>query len=118
MKFVNNAQYFKTTVARNKKAALAALGDKAVELIVDNMERGYLGANGLPHPIRQTGALIADVQSEVVGDVVQVGNTLHYSRFVHDGTYKMQGRPYITDALTNGAEALGEVVADEIKKGL
>lgn len=118
MKFINNAQHFKDTVAKNKKEALEALGNKAVDLIVDNMQNGYLGANGLPKPIRQTGALMADVQMEVDGDIVRVGNTLPYSKFVHDGTYKMQGRPYISDALLRGAETLGETIVDEITKGL
>lgn len=81
----------------NKEAALNAMGIKAVNLILWQMRQGY------GNPIRQTGDLQRDVSYEVNNsspDTVDVGNTLKYGPYVHDGTYKMAARPYIRDALT------------------
>ena len=81
----------------NKEAALNAMGIKAVNLILLQMRQGY------GKPIRQTGDLQRDVSYEVNNsstDTVDVGNTLKYGPYVHDGTYKMAARPYIRDALT------------------
>lgn len=81
----------------NKEAALNAMGIKAVNLILWQMRQGY------GKPIRQTGDLQRDVSYEVnnsAPDTVDVGNTLKYGQFVHDGTSRMGARPYIRDALT------------------
>ena len=108
--FKNNKAKVKATLAQRMPDALQAMGDVAVGLIRDKMETGY------GRPIRDTGALIADVASQLNGDVVEVGNTLPYAGFVHDGTYKMEARHYINDALLNeSANAkLGEAAKDEL----
>ena len=106
----SNRQEIKSQLAQNLPNALAAMGDVAVNLITAQMETGY------SKPIRDTGALIADVSSQVNGDAVEVGNTLPYAGFVHDGTYKMEARHYINDALLNeSAKAkLGEAAKAEL----
>lgn len=100
----------------NKKAALTAMGVKAVNLILKQMQQGY------GKPIRQTGDLMRDVDFEVErsgADTVDVGNSLKYGPYVHEGTYKMAGRPYIRDALTsqNGKTQLQSAGSTELKKG-
>ena len=106
--FKDHAASLKSIMEQRKPRALAAMGETAVDLIRDNMEHGY------SKPVRDTGTLIADVQSRVNGDVVEVGNTLHYAGYVHDGTYKMAGRKYITDALLklSSREKLAQVARD------
>ena len=80
-----------------------------------------------PHPNRagggfhteiyDTGALFRDLRAEVKEDSFHIGNTLHYATYVHNGTYKLAGRAYITDGVTQVAE-LEEVAAAEIQKGM
>lgn len=80
-----------------------------------------------PHPNRKgggfhteiydTGALFNDVRAEIDGDDVHIGNTLYYAQYVHDGTHKLRGRPYITDGITTVAD-FESVVAKELKKGM
>lgn len=112
------------TIEARKKLALSAMGIKAVNLILYRMRQGY------GKPIRQTGDLQRDVTYEVNdgNDSVEIGNTLEYAPFVHDGhaghaVYikdvgwrvlpggHTPGRPYIRDALTgnDAAEKLRKV---------
>lgn len=112
----NNAIKVMNTLNGNVNAALQAMGVEAVGMIVDQMQEGY-GA-----PIRQTGDLMRDVNYEVERsgpNTVDVGNSLFYGPFVHEGTRKMAGRPYIKDALTSptNVETLQDVAAQELRKG-
>jgi len=111
MSFKDNSGQVKSQMAGNVKAALAAMGIEAVGLTVQQMQSGY-GA-----PIRQTGDLMRDVDSEVNGDVVNVGNSLEYAPFVHEGTSRMAGRPYLKDAIMSGQSRLKQVAENELKKG-
>ena len=114
VQMTDNSAAVKALLERNKKSALEAMGLKAVQLIVNNMEGGY------GKPIRKTGDLERDVQHKVGAsgaDTVDVGNSLNYSRFVHEGTRKMAGRPYIVDAVQKGEKELQETAAQYLKKG-
>ena len=107
----DNSSVVLRTMDGNVTRALEAMGVKAESLIVDQMQNGYR------RPVRQTGNLMRDVQHEVRGSVVIVGNTLKYGPLVHEGTYKMVGRPYIRDALFNGLQELRQVASEALKKG-
>lgn len=112
VRFNDNSREVLDKYNANKAAALYALGVKAVGLIVDNMQRGY------GKPIRQTGDLMRDVSFELISDnALNVGNTLKYSLFVHEGTRKMKGRAYIKDALLKGFGALKKAVTSMLNKG-
>lgn len=94
---VDNSDKVLTQLEGNKEAALNAMGIKAVNLILWQMRQGY------GKPIRQTGDLQRDVSYEVnnsAPDTVDVGNTLKYGQYVHDGTSRMAARPYNRDGLT------------------
>ena len=101
VKFNDNSKVVLKTLEGNIPAALNAMGITAVNLIAHQMQDGY------GKPIRQTGDLMRDVQYEVdeQGQKTRVGNTLEYGPYVHDGTYKMAGRPYVRDGLTGGEAA-------------
>ena len=91
------------------------MGIKAQNLILRQMQQGY------GKPIRQTGNLQRDVQYEVNerAKVVRVGNTLEYASYVHEGTSKMAGRPYIQDGLTGESHGkqLRKVAEEALKNG-
>lgn len=98
----------------NEAAAMAAVGIKAVNLILWQMRQGY------GKPIRQTGDLQRDVSFEAVDDkTVNVGNTLEYAVYVHEGTRKMAARNYITDAFNSrdNVEKMRKVCQEYLKKG-
>ena len=115
VKLTDNSDKVITQITGNVERALDAMGTKAVNLILWQMRQGY------GKPIRQTGDLQRDVNYEVNADAqtVTVGNSLEYAPYVHDGTYKMQARPYIQDALTgeNHANQLQKVAEAYLKQG-
>ncbi len=91
-----------------------AAGLKAVELIVDQMDKGYANR------IYDTGDLMRDVDFQVDGNIIKVGNSLEYSVPVHVGTrLGLIGRPYITDALTSasGKSELEKVGIKSLSQG-
>lgn len=110
MSFTNNAAAVKRQIMARMPGALEAMGSEAVSMVVAQMESGY------GRPIRKTGALMADVDSQVNGDMVEVGNRLHYSLYVHEGTCKMAGRHYINDALrsTQALSSLGQIAKEKL----
>lgn len=100
-------------VERNKEAALTAAATEAQAAIKDYMVGGY------DRPAYDTGALYRDVQYDFKDEnTVDVGNTLGYAPYVHDGTYKMAARPYIRDGVMNAAEVIQEIFEAYISQGL
>lgn len=83
--------------------ALEAMGRRAVELVRAEMARAG---------VRDSGALMDDVGFEVGDGAVQVGNSLGYSVFVHEGTSVRPGRAYIRNALAGAGAALEAAAAD------
>ena len=131
IKFVDHSGQVKLQMTGNKQRALEAMGVRAVALIVRQMQDGY----NLPHPNRDregnpsggthtdiwyTGDLQRDVNFEVEAsapDTVDVGNSLGYAPFVHEGTYKLKGRPYIKDAIEKGKTELQRVAESALSEG-
>ena len=102
-------------ISDNVSRALTAMGTVAVGQIVRTMQRGYW------RPIWLTGDLQRDVNFETheTEHAVDVGNSLNYATYVHEGTSRMRGRPYITDALTSasGAEAIRTAAENALRQG-
>ncbi len=114
VRFDDYSPEVKARLEQNIKAALLAIGQKGVELTLGQMESGY------GKPIRQTGDLMRDVQYEVERggeNTVDIGNSLEYAPFVHDGTCKMAGRPYLRDAIMGGRGAIQSIAEQYLKQG-
>ena len=98
-------------VRAGAEAALAAMGEKAVAMTRERMRSGYA------RPVRDTGALIEDVSwQQEGGQRISVGSTLPYATAVHEGTSRVPGRPYLTDALMGGSEQLKEVAEQAFRE--
>lgn len=114
VKVIDNTIQVMNMITENKKAALTAMGIKAENLILYQMRQGF------GKTIRKTGALQNDVSSQLSSDsTVDVGNSLSYSVHVHEGTWKMVGRPYIKVALYGEGQGkkLRKVAEAYLKKG-
>lgn len=116
VKMTDNSGKVQQQVRRNARAALTAMGVTGVELVVRQMQSGY------GKSIRDTGDMMRDVSFEVEAsgeNTVDIGNSLFYGLYVHEGTSRMAGRPYITDALFNSkaGKQLEDVVAEAMKQG-
>lgn len=114
VEFRDNRNQVLSQLNSNASRATLAVGTKAVNLILWQMRQGYGKA------IRDTGDLQRDVNYQVIDDVtVEVGNSLEYAPYVHDGTRKMAGRPYIQDALMSrdNQRKLQRVYEQYLKQG-
>lgn len=100
----------------NGNAALQAMGQKAVQMIVDQMNR-------YPKRIYQTGDLQRDVAYQMTDQgTLIVGNSMDYAIAVHEGhmTKKgrfVPGRPYIRDAIEGHEQELMDTAAPYLKHG-
>lgn len=116
VKMTDNSEAVLRQLEANKKKALAAMGQTCVEIVQNQMQHGYR------KPIRKTGTLIRDVQMAVENsgpDGVDVGNTVKYSIYVHEGTSKMKGRPYMKDSLltTTASGKIESAAIPPLKEG-
>ena len=113
--FEDNSDKVMAQMDGNVPAALHAMGIKAINLILRQMRQGY------GKPIRITGDLQRDLNYQVdeSEQTVTVGNSLKYAPYVHEGTSRMAGRPYIRDGLTGPSHAaqLQKVAEEYLKQG-
>lgn len=93
-------------------AAASAMGEAAVSAVRTQMEQGYAS------PIRETGALMADVSFTQSGRTVAVGSTLPYAAYIHEGTSRQAGRPYLTDGILGAASSLEETAGRALAESL
>ena len=109
----DNSKAVLRTMNRNIAAALDAMGQTAVGIVVKQMQSGY------GKPIRQSGNLMRDVQYETdpSAKLTRVGNTLKYSGYVHDGTSRMKGRAYMSDSLPGQVGTLAASAEPHLKQG-
>lgn len=111
----DNSQEVMALLEQNITAALTAMGIKAVNLILRQMRQGF------GKPIRKTGDLQRDVNYTIHPETksVDVGNSLRYAPYVHDGTDKMAARPYITNALTSDSamDSISSAAGNALRKG-
>lgn len=113
--FNDNSGRLLAQMQGNARRALTAMGTKAVGLTVQKMQSGY------GKPIRRTGDLMRSIAYEVENsgkNTVDVGSNLEYAPFVHEGTSRMAGRPYLRDALKDGSDDLEQVCAAYLRQGI
>lgn len=68
-----------------------------------------------------TGALRETGRFEVVGKTLIIrfgGGDVDYAEYVHQGTFKMQGRPFLVDGVQRDAERIATAIASEIDKAM
>lgn len=107
-----------------------ALGDAAkdiagiaVDAVHEQMLYGYHDWHGdPPHTeIVDTGRLYDSITADLkrVSDnayTVSVGTDVPYAIYVHEGTYKLKGRPFITDAMSKSYTQIESAIARTLRE--
>lgn len=132
----NNANLAKEELEKATERALYAIGVKAVEGSVDAISGRYdidpavdtgrlrasisfitptqKGGSGQPKPAN------AQVGDELTGkaeqNTVVVGSNVEYAEYVHNGTSKMAGRPFLREGIEKTRDKMQEQ-AEKIFKG-
>lgn len=112
IKFEDNSMEVLAKMAQNAKAALTAMGIEGTGAVKEQMQNGY------GKPIRDTGNLMGSISYGLSSDsTVDIGTNVEYAGYVHEGTYKMHGRPYLKDGLMNNKERLQAAAEEYLKQG-
>lgn len=110
----------------NIRDAASAVAGIAVEAVQWQMLWGYHDVHGMPDnphtEIVDTGRLFDSITGSVnriSNNYYQavVGTDVPYAVYVHEGTYKLKGRPFITDGLASAKDSMDAAIREAIKKG-
>lgn len=118
----NSVEVFRR-MRRAMDGAANQLEGELVEAVQEKILYGYNDPHGEDGhtEIVDTGRLFDSISAEVKRDsqntvTVNVGSTgdTPYAIFVHNGTRKLNGRPFITDALQGMRRRIREVLEDKL----
>lgn len=112
-------------VATNAQAAIAAAADILVESVQEKILYGYSDLHGNPPhtEIVDTGRLFDSITANV-SRVSQnafnadVGTDVPYAYWVHEGTSRLKGRPFITDGAMAAKQDVEDALSGTMKTGL
>ena len=89
--------------------ALRAAGEAGADAAAERMRRGYAS------PVIASGALLRDLQVRPEGARCEIGNTLPYAAYVHNGTSRVPARPYLRDGMREGAERIARALRETLR---
>lgn len=125
VRFVDNSDVILRRVASNSQAAMKAVSEMLVEAVDEKILYGYKDVHGNPPhtEIVDTGRLFDSIEADVSRDsqnafTVSVGANTPYAVYVHEGTYKLKGRAFITDAVMGKKNEVQSILAGELPKGI
>lgn len=125
VRFVDNSDVILRRVASNSQAAMKAVSEMLVEAVEEKILYGYKDVHGNPPhtEIVDTGRLFDSIDADVSRDsqnafTVSVGANTPYAIYVHEGTYKLKGRAFITDAVMGKKNEVQSILAGELPKGI
>lgn len=123
--FVDNSDFVLKKVAENASSAMEQVGEMLVEAVQGKILYGYSDLHGNPPhtEIVDTGALFDSIASVVTRAsqntfTLSVGADTHYAQYVHDGTSKLKGRPFISDAVTDAEAEIEGILSGTLPNGL
>lgn len=124
VQFVDHSDIVLRQIGTNSQAAMDAAGEMLIEAVQEKILYGYTDVHGNPPhtEIVDTGRLFESIDAAVQRDSqnafsVEVGAATPYAVYVHEGTYKLRGRPFITDAVLDSREKLKELLTAKLSEG-
>ena len=122
--FKDNSALVLRRIGTNSQTAMEKAAELLVEAVQEKILYGYSDVHGNPPhtEIVDTGALFDSIQASARRDSqntysTEVGTNIPYAQYVHDGTYKLKGRPFITDAVMDSQEQLRALLSGQLTAG-
>ena len=120
--FTDNSEIFIKAMGRG----LGTAGDAVAQICVDAIQEKMLYGYHTPHgedghtEILQTGALFDSIQASAKRQsqnlvTVTASAGTDYASYVHNGTYKLEGRPFITDGVTEALPQIKSAIESALK---
>lgn len=111
VRITDNSEKVLEMIRVNGNTALTAMGIEAVGSIKSQF-------NKYPKKPYKTGELFRSISSAKSSDTtIDVGTNIEYATYVHEGTRKMAGRPFIVDGINGNAERIKKVAIAYLKQG-
>ena len=108
--FIDNSPAVKSQMERNIGKALTMMGIKWQEIATKEITAMRAVDTG-----RLKSSLTYEVDEP--NDVVIVGSNVEYAPYVHEGTSRMTGRPFISNAVQNYKDDYNEIIAKVLGGG-
>lgn len=112
-------------VQGNLKKAAIDVGDIARDAVQEKMLWGYHDVHGNPPhtEIVDTGRLFDSIEGQVKAvnaNVYQtsVGTDVPYAEYVHEGTSRLKGRPFITDGILDSRDEIQSAIREALRRGM
>lgn len=127
--FKDNRNLVFGQLERNAEASMEKLAEALVEAVQKQMLDGYHTPHGKDGhtEIVDTGALFDSIKADwekqsqnlYTANVGVPSNSpaAEYVEFVHNGTYKLEARPFITDGILNAEKAIREIFETNLPIG-
>lgn len=124
MVFKDNSAIVLRKIGTNSQTAMQNAADMLVEAVQEKMLYGYHTSHGRPPhtEIVDTGRLFESIQAAVKRDSqnafsVDVGTDVEYAQYVHDGTSRVESRPFIRDGVMGKQKELKELLSTDLSAG-
>lgn len=125
VKFIDNSANILRRMDSNCMSAMEHIAEAYVESVQYQMLYGYHTPHGKDGhtEILESGALFDSIQAvphKVSQNTygVRVGSDKDYAGHVHDGTYKLEGRPFMKDGVLNASDTVKGIVAEALPNGI
>ena len=125
VKFIDNSALILNRIGTNSQQAMRDAADMLVEAVQEKIMYGYKDVHGNPPhtEIVDTGKLFDSIEADVKRDSqnaysVTVGANTKYAQYVHDGTSKLKGRPFVRDGVMGSQKALQNLLSTDLSAGL
>lgn len=124
VEFKSHADVVLRQLHGNAASTMDAVGELLVESVQEKMLYGYDEPHGKDGhtEIVDTGALFDSIQAETRtvsqnAFAVDVGSDKKYMKYVHDGTSKLKGRPFIRDGVTDALDEVEDIMQNHLRQG-
>ena len=126
-KFVDNTPHFLNALSRQQGEAKQEVEDELIDNIMWMMHYGYHDPHGPDGhtEIYDTGALERSLEVKNAGNIygsgigmrpgtynwrIEVSANTEYASYVHQGTYKLKGRPFIIDGINRAKPNVQRII--------
>ena len=125
VRFVDHSTVVLRKIGTNSKTAMDNAAEMLVEAVQEKILYGYKDVHGNPPhtEIVDTGKLFESITAEVKRDSqnaysTTVGANTKYAKYVHDGTSKLKGRPFVRDGVMSRQKEMQKILSEDLSHGL
>ena len=124
-RFVDNSSIILDRIGTNSRKAMDSIAEMLVEAVEEKILYGYKDVHGNPPhtEIVDTGRLFDSIEASVTRESqnaysVSVGADTPYAVYVHEGTRKLKGRAFITDAVMGKRDEVQAILFQTLPDGI